>query len=68
MTRHVAKYGVPYSEFVLCIYPIQVHTHSSEHTHTYTANTHPEQWAPIFAVAPVEQLDLQLAQGHLSCG
>ncbi len=30
----VAKYGDPYSEFVLCIYPIQVHTHSSEHTHT----------------------------------
>ncbi len=29
---HVAKYGNPYSELVLCIYPIQVHTHSSEHT------------------------------------
>ncbi len=26
MTWHVAKYDVPYSEFVLCIYPIQVHT------------------------------------------
>ncbi len=29
-------YGVPYSEFVLCSSPIQVHTHtavSSEHTH-----------------------------------
>ncbi len=29
-TWRVAKYGDPYSEFVLCIYPIQVHTHSSE--------------------------------------
>ncbi len=28
----VAKYGDPYLEFVLCIWPIQVHTHSSEHT------------------------------------
>ncbi len=44
--RDVANYGNPYSELVLCIYPIQVHTHSSEHTHT--VNTHPEQWAAIF--------------------
>ncbi len=25
----VTKYGVPYFAFVLCISPIQVHTHSS---------------------------------------
>ncbi len=29
---HTAKYCNPYSEFVLCIYPYKVHTHSSEHT------------------------------------
>ncbi len=29
---HTAKYGNPYLEFVLCIYPYKVHTHSSEHT------------------------------------
>ncbi len=33
VTWHTAKYGDPYSEFVLHL-PIQVHTHSSEHTHT----------------------------------
>ncbi len=35
-----AKYGDadPYSEFVRCIYPSTVHTHSREHTHT--VNTH----------------------------
>ncbi len=32
-TWRVAKYGVPYSEFVLCISPIQVHTHTHTHTH-----------------------------------
>ncbi len=32
--------GNPYSEFVLCIYPIQsAHTHSSEHTHTPWTHT-----------------------------
>ncbi len=46
----VAKYGDPYSEFVLCIQPIQVHTHSSEHTHT--VNTHLEQWAVILLWRP----------------
>ncbi len=45
-------------------WPIQVHTHSSEHTHT--VNTHPEQWAAIYAAAPGEQLRVRcLAQGHL---
>ncbi len=32
-------------------------------------NTHPEQWAAIYAAAPGEQLGVQcLAQGHLSRG
>ncbi len=61
---HTAKYGDPYSEFVHCIYPSKVHTHSSDHTHT--VNTHPEQWAAIYAAAPGEQLGVRcLAQGHL---
>ncbi len=47
--------------------PSKVHTHSSEHTHT--VNTHPEQWAAIYAAAPGEQLGVGcLAQGHLSRG
>ncbi len=43
-------------------------THPSAHTHTM--NTHPEQWAAIYAVAPREQLGVRcLAQGsHFSCG
>ncbi len=42
---------------------------SKVHTHTHTVNTHPEQWAAIYAVAPGEQLGVQcLAQGHLSRG
>ncbi len=62
---HKAKYGDPYSEFVLYIY--LVHTHTSENTHT--VNTHPEQWAAIYAAAPGEQLGVRcLAQGHLSHG
>ncbi len=49
--------------------PSKVHTHSSEHTHTHTVNTHPEQWAAIYAAAPGEQLGVRcLAQGHLSRG
>ncbi len=35
---HTTKYGDPYLEFVLCMYPSKVHTHSSEHTHI--VNTH----------------------------
>ncbi len=49
------------------INPSKVHTNSSEHTHT--VNTHPEQWAAIYAAAPGEQLGVRcLAQGHLSRG
>ncbi len=38
--------------------------------HTRTVNTHPEQWAAIYAAAPREQLGVRcLAQGsHLSRG
>ncbi len=37
--------------------------------HTHTVNTHPEQWAAIYAAAPREQLVVRcLAQGHLSHG
>ncbi len=44
----------------------QVHTHSSEHTHT--VNAHLEQWA-VIAPVPGEQLGVRcLAQGHLSHG
>ncbi len=41
VTRHTVKYGDPYSEFMLCIYPSKVHTHISEHTHR-------QQWAAIY--------------------
>ncbi len=45
-------------------------THTAVNTHTHTKNTHPEQWAAIYAAAPGEQLGVQcLAQGsHLSRG
>ncbi len=66
MTWHTAKYGDPYSEFMLYIYPFKVHTHRE---HTHTMNTHSEQWAAIHAAAPGEQLGVRcLAQGHLSRG
>ncbi len=54
----MAKYGDPYSEFVLCIQPIQVHTHSSEHIHT--VNTHPEQLAAILLWRPGSSWELIL--------
>ncbi len=42
------------------INPSKVHT---------AVNTHPEQWAAIYAAAPGEQLGVRcLAQGHLSRG
>ncbi len=59
-----AKYGDPYSELMLCIYPSK-YTHTAVNTHTHT-HTHTEQWAAIYAAAPGEQLGVQcLAQGHL---
>ncbi len=37
--------------------------------HTHNMNTHPEQWADIYAATPGEQLRVRcLAQGHLSRG
>ncbi len=41
-------HGNPDSEFVLCIYPSKVHTHSSEHTHTHTHREHTPGavWSP----------------------
>ncbi len=43
--------------------------YTQQWTHTHTVNTHPEQWAAIYAVAPGEQLGVRcLAQGHLSRG
>ncbi len=49
------------------INPSKVHTHTAVNTHT--VNTHPEQWAAIYAAAPGEQLGVWwLAQGHLSHG
>ncbi len=57
VTWHIAKYGDPYSEFVLCIYP------SKCTSYTHIVNTHPEHF---YAAAPGEQLRFQcLAQGHL---
>ncbi len=44
-------------------------THTAVNTHTHTMNTHPEQWAAIYAGAPGEQLGVRcFAQGHLSRG
>ncbi len=48
MTWHTAKYGDPYLEFMLCIYPSKVHTHTHSSEHTHTVNTHPEQLAARF--------------------
>ncbi len=53
---------------MLCIYPSKC-THTAVNTHTHTVNTHPEQWAAIYAAAPGELLGVRcLGQGHLSCG
>ncbi len=39
-------------------------THTAVNTHTHTMNTHPEQWAAIYAGAPGEQLGVRcFAQG-----
>ncbi len=58
---HTAKYGDSHSEF--CIYPSKC-KHTAVNTHT--VNTHPEQWAALYAAAPGEQLGVWcIAQGHL---
>ncbi len=41
--------------------------HTAVNTHTHTVNTHPEQWAAIYAAAHGEQLGVRcLAQGQLA--
>ncbi len=63
----VTKSGDPYTELVLCIYPSQVHTHTAVKTHT--VNTHPKQWAAIYAAATGEKFGVRcLAQEHFSRG
>ncbi len=39
MMWHTAKYGDPFSEFVLCIYPSKC-THTAVNTHTHTHHEH----------------------------
>ncbi len=56
----MAKYGDPYSEFVLCIQPIQVHTHSSEHT--------PGAVGSHLCCGARGAVGGSVAQGHLSRG
>ncbi len=59
----VNKSGDPYTEIMLCIYPSQVHIHSSENTH------HEHTPEDIYAAAAGEQLGVRcLAQGHFSRG
>ncbi len=45
MTWHVAKYGDPYSESVLCIYPIQS-AHTQQWTHTRSSGQPFMLWHP----------------------
>ncbi len=67
MKWRVAKYGDPYSEFVLCIWPIQS-AHTQQWTHTHREHT-PGAVGSIYAAATGEQLGVWwLAQGHLSRG
>ncbi len=62
--RDVAKYGDPYSELVLCIYPSKVHT--QQWTHTHCEHT-PGAVGSYLCCSIREQLGVQcLAQGHLS--
>ncbi len=49
----VNKSGDPYTELVLCIYPSQVHTHSSENTH------HEHTPEVIYAAATGEKLGVR---------
>ncbi len=48
-------------------HPKCTHTHTHTAVNTHTVNTHPEQWAAIYAAVPGEQLRC-LAQEHLSRG
>ncbi len=42
---HTTKYGDPYSEFVLCIWPIQS-AHTQQWTHTHREHTHSSEHTP----------------------
>ncbi len=70
------RYGTTFSESDVTYgqiwWPIlgicALHLNHPKCTHT-AVNTHPEQWAAIYAAAPGEQLGVRcLAQGHLSHG
>ncbi len=64
MTWHTAKYGEPYSEFMLCIYPFKC-THTAVNTHTPW--THTRRSGQPLCCGAGEQLEVRcLAQGHLS--
>ncbi len=63
LESEVTKSGDPYTEIMLCIYPSQVHTHSSENTH------HEHTPEVIYAEATGEKLGVRcLAQEHFSRG
>ncbi len=58
VTWHVAKYGNPYSELVLCIYPIQS-AHTQQWTHTHREHTPGAVGSHFYAAVPREQLGVQ---------
>ncbi len=49
---HTAKYGDPYSEFMLCIYPSKC-THTAVNTHTHREHTW-DSGQPFYAAASRE--------------
>ncbi len=67
---HTTKYCDPYSEIVLCIYPIQS-AHTQQWTHTHTHHTHREHTpgaaAPFMLRRPGSSWGFG-AQGYLSRG
>ncbi len=70
VTWYTAKYGDPYSEFVLCIYPSKcTDTEQWTHTHTHHEHTPGAVVSHFYAAAPRKLLGVRcLAQGHLSRG
>ncbi len=62
VTWHTTKYGDPYSEFVLCIWPI-LSAHTQQWTHTRSSGQ------PFMLRRPGSSWGFRcLAQGHLSRG
>ncbi len=62
---HLFKYGVPYSEFMLCISPIKervrAHTHTHTHTHTASKLKNPElHFHKLLAPKKPERLRTQI--------